>query len=429
MPDEKHCGKIEVPRSGKNGGLTERRCILLVSGHLAEKNGYYYIVLSLLNESGKRKPKWIATGLTVKGNKRRAENMLIQERLKHDSKEVSLPGAASGLTASPDMLFADYMLYWLRQIRPRVEVDTYEGYRCIVERRIVPYFRPMNLTLAEVKPIHIQEFYTYCMNDLNLSANTTVHYHANLTNAMNYALKNDLILVDPMNKVTRPKVEEYTGKFYSQAELECLFRVFQGDEIEFAVLMAAFYGLRRSEVVGLRWQAIDFEDNTISIEHTVIQTKVDGKQVIIEKDRAKNKSSHRTLPLVPQYRALLLQMKQRQDENRKLCGNAYHESDYIFVDELGERRKPNYITQHFALILEKNGLRKIRFHDLRHSCASLLLKNRVPMKQIQEWLGHSNFSTTANLYAHLDTSSKQNTAETLIGRIDLSGLLNSQATV
>ena len=99
------------------------------------------------------------------------------------------------------------------------------------------------------------------------------------------------------------------------------------------------------------------------------------------------------------------------------------------MDELGERRKPNYITQHFALILEKNGLRKIRFHDLRHSCASLLLKNRVPMKQIQEWLGHSNFSTTANLYAHLDTSSKQNTAETLIGRIDLSGLLNSQATV
>lgn len=116
------------------------------------------------------------------------------------------------------------------------------------------------------------------------------------------------------------------------------------------------------------------------------------------------------MPLVPQYRELLLRMKERQDNCRSLCGNCYTESDYIFVNDLGVPYKPNYVTQHFKLILQKNALRDIRFHDLRHTCASLLLKNGVPMKDIQEWLGHSDFNTTANIYAHLDTTSKSASA-------------------
>lgn len=106
------------------------------------------------------------------------------------------------------------------------------------------------------------------------------------------------------------------------------------------------------------------------------------------------------------YRDLLLRMKVRQECCRKLCGNCYTESEYIFVNDMGEPYQPNYVTQHFKLVLRKNHLRNIRFHDLRHTCASLLLKNGVPMKDIQEWLGHSSYNTTANIYAHLDTSSK-----------------------
>lgn len=202
----------------------------------------------------------------------------------------------------------------------------------------------------------------------------------------------------------------YVGAFYSVSELETLFQAVKGDPCEFPVLMAAFYGLRRSEIMGLRWRAIDFENNLITIDHTVVQCMCDGTTITVEKDRTKNQSSCRSMPLVPQYRDLLLRMKVRQECCRKLCGNCYTESEYIFVNDMGEPYQPNYVTQHFKLVLRKNHLRSIRFHDLRHTCASLLLKNGVPMKDIQEWLGHSSYNTTANIYAHLDTSSKNTSA-------------------
>ena len=142
--------------------------------------------------------------------------------------------------------------------------------------------------------------------------------------------------------------------------------------------------MRRSEIMGLRWQSIDFKSNRITIDHTRVQTRVDGKSTVIAKDRAKNKSSCRSLPLVPQYRDLLLKMKAHQDECRELCGNCWNESGYIYVNDIGEPIKPNYVSQHYSLILEKNHLRKITFHELRHSCASLLLASGVSMKEIQE---------------------------------------------
>ena len=387
----------------------------MVAGHLQEKKGYFYIVLSFMDETGKRKPKWISTGLPVKGNKRKAEIMLQEERRKYQS-SVYHPDA--------DMLFSDYLKYWLKLEQTQVETVTYAGYKTNIENRIAPYFAGRHISLAKLKPIDIQDFYTYCLTELGVSNNTVIHYHANISKALKYAARKDLIQTNPMEKVDRPKLPKHIGQFYTLDEMDRLIEVVRGDGVEFPVLMASFYGLRRSEIMGLKWKAVDFENNRITIEHTVVQTRIDGKEVIVAKDRAKNKSSCRSLPLVPQYRELLLQIKAHQEECRKLCGKSYYQSDYIYVNDIGEPIKPNYVTQHFALLLEKNGLRKITFHELRHSCASLLLSSGVSMKEIQEWLGHSNFSTTANIYAHLDSSAKEGTGQTMAGKLDISKTLS-----
>ena len=169
------------------------------------------------------------------------------------------------------------------------------------------------------------------------------------------------------------------------------------------------------EVIGLRWESINFEANTITIEHTVTIANVDGRKVMVAGDTTKTKSSFRSLPLVSAIRAKLLEIKAEQERNRKLCGKSYNkaESIYIYTDALGNRIKPDYLSSSFPLFMESKGFRRIRYHDLRHSCASLLLANGVSLKQIQDWLGHSDFAITANTYAHLDFSSKQAAAESM----------------
>lgn len=138
---------------------------------------------------------------------------------------------------------------------------------------------------------------------------------------------------------------------------------------------------------------------------------------------------YRTLPLVPEYRRLLLQMKKHQEEYRELCGNCYHESDYIYVNDLGEPIRPNYVSQHFKIVLKNNNLREITFHELRHTCASLLLKSGISMKDIQAWLGHSNYNTTANIYAHLESSSKEITGNAMQDNFTISANLAAREAV
>lgn len=393
----------------------------MVAGHLREKNGYYHMVLSYTDENGKRQTPSKSTGLVVKGNKKRAESMLVEAR---KAKEVELQRRIrakenSGCGDTAEILFTKFLIDWLEMMRNSVEVTTYAAYASTIKNKINPYFDEHHpgLLLCEITPKHIQDYYTYDMKVNKVCANTVIHRHANIRKALQYAFKTGLIDSNPADKIERPKKEKFVGSFYNEKELERLFVEVKGDPIELGVILAAFYGLRRSEAVGLKWSAIDFEQKTITIRHTVTQTCVDGKSIIIEKDRTKTKSSYRTLPLVPPFEELLRRLRGQQELNRKLCGRSYNKnySDYIYVNEIGELVKPGYITQHFPMVLEKKGLRKIRFHDFRHSCASLLYSNGVSLKEIQEWLGHSDISTTSNIYTHLDFSSKVASANAIIG--------------
>lgn len=381
----------------------------MVAGHLQEKNDFYYIVLSYKDADGKRKTKWEATGLSVKRNKKKAEALLLERR-----RNFMVPTAPAEIRLDDDILFSDFMLKWLEVTKSSVQITTYASYQGMVERIIAPYFRKRGIKLVDLKATDLQDFYTKQLE--RVKANSVIHYHANIHKALKYAVKIDLIPTNPADKVERPKKNAFKGSYYSAEEIHALTEVAEGTKLEIPVLLASFYGLRRSEVLGLKWDAIDFEENTLEIKHIVTQASIDGKKVLVQADRAKMKSSLRTLPLVPPIRDRLLMLKGQQETYRRLCGKSYNRDylGYLCVDEIGNIIRPNYVSEQFPKLLEKNGLRPIRFHDLRHSCASLLLANGVPMKQIQEWLGHSDFSTTANIYAHLDYASKLSSAQAML---------------
>ena len=289
----------------------------------------------------------------------------------------------------------------------------------MVKKVISPYFREKGITLKELTAKDIQDFYLKQLE--RVSASSVIHYHSNIHKALKYAVKLDLIPGNPADKVERPKKEKFSASFYDADEINKLFEVSKGTKLEIPILLGAFYGLRRSEAIGLKWEAVDFEHDTITIKHTVTSVNLDGKHILVPQDTTKTKSSRRTLPLVPFVKERLLSLQKEQKENRRLCGRCYNREfeDYICVNEIGDLIKPEYISSTFATFLEENGMRRIRFHDLRHSCASLMLSSGVPMKQIQEWLGHSDFSTTANIYAHLEYSSKISSADAMLSGLGI----------
>lgn len=378
----------------------------MVAGHLTLKNGRYYAVLNYRNAGGQRKTKWISLGLPEKGNKRKAEAELARLRAEFEPpKEVG--------DLSSDMLFADYLLEWLEIAKGRLAVATYSSYAAMIKKPVGPYFRQRNLTLRELEARHLQMFYSEMLR--KVKPNTVIHYHAIIHSALKYAVKTDMLVQNVADKVDRPKKNSFQPVFLSAEEMQKMFEALRGTKLELPVLVAAFYGFRRGEVLGLKWDAIDFERGTISVIRTVTTITLDGKQTEIEQQSAKTKSSLRTLPLIGSFREYFLQVKEAQELNKQVCGNCYnHEYDgFVFVDELGERMRANYLTSAFPKFLEDHGLRRMRFHDLRHSCASLLLANGVPLKHIQEWLGHSDFTTTANIYAHLDYKSKITSAQAM----------------
>ena len=330
----------------------------MVAGHLREKSGYYYAVLNYTDSLGKRKTKWISTGLTVKGNKKRAEAILMDARRNFNPEE---PKVMNG-----DILFADYMEKWLDIIKSSVAVPTFASYSTTVKKIVAPYFREKEVTLKNLTAKDIQEFY---LSELErVSPSSVIHYHANIHKALKYAVKIDLIDVNPADKVERPKKDRYVGSFYDADEVNALFEAAKGSKLELPILFGAFYGLRRSEAIGLKWDAIDFDQNTITIRHTVTSCDLDGKRVLVASDTTKTKSSMRTLPLVPFMRERLLTLKEEQQENRRLCGRSYIKDylEYVCVNEIGDLIKPHYVTESFPKLLKAKGMRQIRYHDLRH---------------------------------------------------------------
>ncbi|MBQ3219509.1 MAG: site-specific integrase [Clostridia bacterium] len=388
-----------------------------MTGRLAVKGGKYYVVISYKDENGKYKNKWVATGLDEKNNKRAATDMMRDIVAKYESGVLSLTGTKQPTptreeTDSP--LFSNYLFEWLRMAKPNLQQSTYSGYLRLT-KVIAAYFEEKGLRLDEIKPKHIQEFYTYLQEEKGKSKQVCHHYHIVIHRALQIAYRSDMIQTNPADKIERPKFQKHKAKFYTAEQVKTLFKELEGDPYEHIYKLTAIYGMRRSEVGGLRWSSIDFEKNTLTLDHAAVQCEVDGKRTIVIKDTMKNQSSLRTLPLLPVVRDMLLKLKAEQQERIQKYGTYYNPNylDYVCVDGTGNLIRPDTLTTHFKTFLVRHNLPVIRLHELRHSCASILIACGVSMKAVQEWLGHSTFSTTADIYSHLNYSSKLGIAETL----------------
>lgn len=181
--------------------------------------------------------------------------------------------------------------------------------------------------------------------------------------------KNDPLMRNPMYKVDRPRRSLFVGSYYSKEEVEKLLEVLKDDPLYPIVFVDVYYGLRRSELLGLTWDSIDFERNTISVEHKVYRDSENGNDRDISiSNELKTRNSRRTLPLIPAVRKVLEAEKKRQAHYRKVFKAEYitKYSKMVFVDPIGNLYTPDYVTRHFQVVLKSNGLRPIRFHDLRH---------------------------------------------------------------
>ena len=383
-----------------------------MKGKLSVRNGVWYCVIYFEDENGKFNQKWVSTGLKERGNKRNAEKFLeakIQELSYLEPDKVIAKRPVK--TPEPRTSWLGWLIRYVNEKKDSLSPTQ----KYVVEKSYVKAFREFwedkDLPLSEVKADDILSFYEYLRSTRHVKNITLKHYASILRPALRKAFLEKRIKDNPYDYLPPLKRDKIPHSFYDSSDMEKFFSAIRGHKLELAFKFLAYYGLRRSELLGLRWESIDFANKTVSIDHKLLLVE---RKVIVS-DKMKTESSCRTLPLIPAIERGLVKHKKQISKNEEYFGIDYNKkyADYIFVNELGELFRPDYLTHSFEKIIRRHNLKKIRLHDLRHSCASIMLANGVQMKQIQEWLGHSNFSTTADVYSHLDFSSKLQSANVI----------------
>lgn len=366
----------------------------MIKGSLQVNKGIYHVSFRVTDRNGKRIQKQLSTGIKAeKGNKRKAEKRM-QEILEQWEGIVAVTDKA---------LLCDYIADWVERDKSRVQITTYDGYKHMLNKYIYPYFKNTRLNVQDVKPMHIEKYCAEKIND-GLSPNTVIKHLAVIRTALQDAVKNGIIRTNPADLVEKPKRVKPKHDYYRQDELQKLLSVVKGTNIEVPVFLAIVFGLRRSEVLGLTWSAVDFDDMTLTICNKVTRGVVDGKVTEIESDTLKSETSNRTFMMNEAVRNYLENVRKQQEQYARRTDKYI---DYVCVNEIGDRIKPDYITHKFKDLLAENNMRPIRFHDLRHSCISLLVNSNFNMKLVQEYAGHADFTITANTYAHTDLTEKQ----------------------
>ena len=358
-----------------------------MTGSLELNHGQYFVRTRIPDEYGIIKLRCIPTGIYEKGKDRNNKRKALQRK-----REILQELEEQGSVYKKDVLFVEWLNTWVEEKREHIRINTYEGYVSYLEKHILPFFSICNKNLRDISTQDLQNYYD--LKYQTLSANSLRRHHAVIHGALQDAFLKNLIKVNPADRIKLPKIEKYEGKAYSQKQVQQLLDSIEGEAIKPAIILALFYGLRRSEVCGLRWEDIDFDQNEMHIRNTVVRMKT-----TIEHEKTKSNASKRTLPLVPATVPYLKSLR---------SGNSHH----VCIWDDGRPLNIDYISKRFKKILKKNNLPEIRFHDLRHTAASWLVNNKnVDLTTVKAILGHEKLSTTMDIYTHYNAENKEKAAE------------------
>jgi integrase len=355
-------------------------------GHIVQrskKKGTWSIVIELDKDAatGKRRQQW----LTVQGSKRDAERCLGE----------TLHQLDTGVYIEPNKTrLADYLHRWLVDyVRLNLSPRTAEGYEHILQRYIIPEIG--NIILTQLKPEHLQRYYSQTQNK-GLSAQTVRHHHTVLHKALETAIEWGLVIRNAADAVTPPRAtcpemqtwnEDEIGKFLEAAKTTPYYALFY---------TALFTGARRSELLALRWQDIDFLLGQIYINRSLHVLK--GGMVVYK--APKSAKGRRTVAMPPSLYLVLDEYRKAREAESLLISMSLPDGDLIF-STLGKPLLPNTVTHAWIKLVRRTGIKVIRFHDTRHTHASLMLKQGIHPKVVQERLGHSTIAITLDTYSHI----------------------------
>lgn len=251
-----------------------------ITAYLTIKNKTFYTVLTYYVD-GIRKMKWISTGFKENESKKKAEKKLIQIRDEFKNKLETITTTKTE-DKKVQISFSDFMIKWLDMIKHQVEESTYTGYKRQIEGRTKEYFTKNQVMLEDLKPVHILDFYNWLYSQ-GLKGTTVTKYHANIRKTLDYAVQTALIPNNPAIKVGRPQQEQFIADYYNEEELNNLFKVVKDTTLELIVYLTAFYGLRRSEVLVIKWSSKEKQRINLVIEHYLYLKKLKNFYYTLEK--------------------------------------------------------------------------------------------------------------------------------------------------
>jgi integrase len=298
------------------------------------------------------------------------------------------------LATSQRSTVGDFLDYWLAEVvRPNVRPWTYAGYEVHVRLHIKPALG--HLRLDRLTPVHVQQFLNQKIAD-GMKPRSVRYIRGTLRTALVKAVKWDLISRNAAALVRGPRVERYEIRPLTPDEARVFLSSIKGDRLEALYSIALTMGLRQGEVLGLRWQDIDLEAADLRVSKQL--QRVDGKLQLVA---PKTSRSRRTLAVPSSIVRSLREHRDRQEQEKAQEGSRWVETDLVFTNVQGKPLDASLVSKQFHQHLELAGLAQRRFHDLRHSCATLLLVQGVAPRVVMEVLGHSQIAMTMNTYSHV----------------------------